>query len=70
MSMETMKESGLTYMVPTSIILKMVDHTRTKPLGQLLQVLVQFVGMEYRIEFIIFQTTDAIQPILGILGTP
>ena len=44
MSMETMEELGLTNMVPTSIILKMADHTRTKPLGQLPQVPVQIAG--------------------------
>ena len=43
MSMETMKELGLTNMVPTSAILKMANQTRTKPLGQLLQVPIQIV---------------------------
>ena len=33
MSMETMEELGLTNMVPTSIILKMADHTDTKSFG-------------------------------------
>lgn len=70
MSIETIKELQLTNMVLISIILKLADHTRTKPLGQLLQVLVQIVGKEYKIDFIIFQTTDVIQPILGILGRP
>ena len=67
MSMETMEELGLTNMVPTSIILKMADHTRTKPLGQLPQVLVQIVSWEYKIDFVVFRTIDAIQPIPGIL---
>ena len=57
-------------MVPTSIILEMVDHTRTKPLGQLPQVPVQIAGREYKIDFIVVQIVDAIQPIPGILGRP
>ena len=68
MSMETMEELGLINMVPTTIILKMADHTRTKLLGQLSQVLVQIVGREYKFDFVVFQTMDAIQPIPGILG--
>ena len=70
MSVETMEELGLTNMVPTSIILKMADHTRTKPLGQLPQVPVHIAGQEYKIDFVVFRTTDAIQPIPGILGRP
>ena len=70
MSMETMEELKLTNMVPTSIILKMADHTRTKPLGQLLQVPVQIAGREYKIDFIVYRTADAIQPVPGILGRP
>ena len=68
MSMETMEELGLTNMVPTSIILKMADHTRTKPLGQLPQVPVQIASWEYKIDFVVFRTIDAIQPIPEILG--
>ena len=68
MSMETMEESGLTNMVPTSIILKMVDHTCTRPLGQLSKVPIQIAGQEYKIDFVVFRTTDAIQPIPRILG--
>ena len=70
MSLKTIKELRLANMVPTSIILKMAYQTRTKPLGQLLQVPIQIVGREYKIDFIIFRTTVAIQPILGILGRP
>ena len=68
MSMETMIELRLTNMVPISIILRMANHTRTKPLGQLLQVHVQIVGKEYKIDLIIFRTIDIIQPKPGILG--
>ena len=57
-------------MVPTSIILKMANHTHTKPLGQLLQVLVQIAGKIYKIIFIVFQTTHTIQLIPSILGQP
>lgn len=44
MSMKTMEELRITNMIHVSIILKMVDHTRTKPLGQLLQISVQIIG--------------------------
>ena len=57
-------------MVPTSIILKMADHTCTKPLGQLPRVPVQIAGREYKIEFIVFRNAVAIQPIPRILGQP
>ena len=70
MSIETMEDLELTNMVPTSIMLKMADHTRTRPLGQLPQVPVQIAGHEYKIDFVVFRTTDAIQPIPGILGRP
>jgi hypothetical protein len=63
MNMETMEELRLTNMVPTSIILKMADHTCTRSLGQLLQVPVQIAGQEYKIDFVVFRITDAIQPI-------
>ena len=70
MSVETLNELGITKMNPTPIILKMADHTRTKPLGELPQVLVIIAGKEYKIDFIVFRTSDAIQPIPGILGRP
>ena len=54
MSVETLNELGITKMNPTPIILKMADHTRTKPLGELPQVLVIIIGKEYKIDFIIF----------------
>lgn len=69
MNMETM-ELRLTNMVPPFIILKMTVYTRTKPLGQLLHILVQIASREYKIDFIIFQTNDTIQPIPRILGRP
>ena len=47
-----MKELGLTNIIPTSIILIMVDHTWTKPLGQLLQIPIQIVGREYIIDLL------------------
>ena len=70
MSVETLNELGITKMNPTPIILKMAYHTCTKPLGELPQVSVIIVGKEYKIDFIIFRTSDAVQPIPGILGHP
>ena len=70
MSVETLNELGITNMTPTPIILKMADHTRTKPLGELTQTSAIIAGKEYRIDFIIFRTSDAVQPIPGILGRP
>ena len=70
MSVETLNELGITKMNPTPIILKMAYHTRTKPLGELPQVSVIVAGKEYKIDFIVFRTSDAIQPIPGILGRP
>lgn len=57
-------------MNPTSMILKMMDHTWTTPLGQLLQIPVQIFRREYKIDFIVFRTTNVIQLIFGILGRP
>lgn len=57
-------------MIPTQIILKMADHTHTKPLGELSQVSAIVAGKRYKFDFIIFQTLHAIQPIPGILGRP
>jgi hypothetical protein len=70
MSVETLNELGITKMNPTPIILKMADHTHTKPLGELPHVPVIIVGKEYKIDFSVFRTSDAVQPIPGILGRP
>ena len=44
MSIETLNELGITTMTPTPIILKMADHTCTKPLGELTQVSIIIAG--------------------------
>ena len=66
--MEIMEELGFSNTILTSIILKMENHTCMKPLGQLSQVLVQIAVENTFLNFIVFQTTDAIQVRFGVFG--
>jgi hypothetical protein len=60
MNQETMDEIGLTNMISASIILKMVDQSKVKPLRILKQVPILVGGIEYKIDYIIFKITESI----------
>lgn len=42
-------------LINVSLLPKMADYTRTKPLGQLLQLPIQIASQEYKIDFIILR---------------
>ncbi len=55
MSAKTMEKLGLTQLRPTTLILKMVDESQVKPTRFLLMVHTIIIGMEYKIDCIMFK---------------
>ena len=70
MNQETMDEIGLTNMISTPIILRMVDQSKVKPLKILKQVLTLVGGIEYKIDYIIFKITKSISSYPIFLDRP
>ena len=68
MNVETINELGLSNVVSTTIILKMVDSSRVELIGVLEQIPTLVVNIEYKINYLMFKTMDGVQSYLGFLG--
>ena len=70
MNVDTMDSLDLTGLIPTTLILRMADHSRVKPLGILRAIQTVIAGIMYHIDYIIFkiQSSSLSYPIL--LGRP
>ena len=66
MNQETMDKIGITIMISTLIILRMVDQSKVKLLRILKQIPTLVGGIEYKVDYIIFKVTESISsyPIL------
>lgn len=58
MNVEIMNDLGITSVVSTSIILKMANSSRVKPLRVLEQVPTLIANIEYEIDYVVFKTMD------------
>jgi hypothetical protein len=70
MSAETMEQLGLTQLKPIALILRMVDQSRVKPIGVLLEAHTIIVGIEYMIDYIVFKLLTSNFSYLILLGRP
>ena len=70
MTSEVMEELGLKTMNPTTIILRMADQRRVKPLGILMQIVTTIGGINYKIDYIVFKLTEFILSYPILLGRP
>lgn len=68
MNVESMNEVGISNVVSTTIILKVVDNSRVKPLGVLEQILTLIAKIEYKIDYITIKTMDSVQSYPSLLG--
>ena len=68
MSAETIEEIGLTTMTTISIILRMADQSRVKPLGIVRRVPTLIGGISFKISYIIFKVSDSLSPYPILLG--
>ena len=68
MNIDTMSELGITNVVSTTIILKMADSSRVKPLGVLEQIPTLIANIEYKVDYVVFKTMDGIPSYPGLLG--
>jgi hypothetical protein len=66
MSAKIMEKLGLTKLRPTTLILRMANQNRVKPMGFLLMVHTIIIGIEYKIDCIMFKllTSTFSYPIL------
>ena len=55
MNVDTMDALNLTGLIPTTLILRMVDHSRVKPLDILRAIQTVIAGIMYHIDYIIFK---------------
>lgn len=68
MNVDTMNELGITNGILTTIILKMTDSSRAKPLGILEQIPTLIANIEYKIDYIVFKTMGRVPSYPGLRG--
>lgn len=70
MNANTMEALGLTDLLPTSVILRMADHSRVKPMGLLRKIQTNITGNVFEIDYIVFRLQSSSLVYLIPLGRP
>ena len=70
MNSETMHGLDMKNLVPTSLILRMADQSRVKPMGILRSVITTIAGIQYPIDYIVFKLNSSSLSYPILLGRP
>ena len=70
MNSETMHGLDMKNLVPTSLILRMADQSRVKPMGILRSVITTIAGIQYPIDYIVFKLNNSSLSYPILLGRP
>ena len=70
MTERTMELLDLTNLVPTTLTLRMADHSRVKPRGVLKNVLTIISGHSFHVDYVVFELPDSSMSYPILLGRP
>ena len=70
MTVDTMEKLGLSDLLPTDLLLRMADHSKVLPVGVLVNVDTNIVGIVYKIDYVVFQLKNSTLSYPILLGRP
>lgn len=68
MNVDTMEELGLDQLMPTTVVLRMADSSRVRPMGTLRGIDTVVAGITYTIDYIVFRLQSTVLSYLILLG--
>lgn len=70
MTAETMEKLGLQTLIPTTLMLRMADHSRVRPVGLLMNIYTVISGHGYKIDYVVFKLPSSTLAYPILLGRP
>ena len=70
MTTDTMKELEMSDLLPTDLLLRMIDHSKVLPVGILVNVDTNIAGIVYKIDYVVFQLKSLTLSYPILLGRP